>query len=224
LGGRRRVDYEQATGKITFGDNKIAVNDLALAFEGPSSRKATTPNSTCASRRRTPRSSRSCRSCRPCTGRTFANISVAGTLGLEGTVKGLSSGENLPGFDLALSVRDGRFQVPQVPTAVDAIAIDAKVKHPQGVADLTTVQVDRFHFAVAGNPVDGRLSLSRPVSDPTVDCDDQGGGRREAARRGVRARGTCKGGEWTWTSRWRGGRRTSRRRTSMQSRHRARSW
>ncbi len=164
------VDYEQATGKITFGDNKIAVNDLALAFEGTVLPKG--DDTELDLRFLTKDTSfKSLLSLVPSVYRKdFANVSVAGTLGLEGTVKGVSSGENLPGFDLALSVRDGRFQVPQVPTAVEAIAIDAKVHHPQGVADLTTVQVDRFHLAVANNPVDGRLSLSRPVSDPTIDA------------------------------------------------------
>jgi hypothetical protein len=164
------VDYEQATGKVTFGDNKVAVNDLALAFEGTVLPKG--DDTELDLRFATKDTSfKSLLSLVPSVYRKdFANVSVAGTLGLDGTVKGAASGDDLPGFDLALSVRDGRFQVPQVPTAVEAIAIDAKVHHPQGVADLTVVQVDRFHLAVAGNPVDGRIHLSRPVSDPTVDA------------------------------------------------------
>ncbi len=164
------VDYEQATGKVTFGDNKIAVNDLALAFEGTvlpkgedvelDLRFATKDTSF-----------KSLLSLVPSVYRKdFASVSASGTLALEGTVKGTSTEDSLPGFDLTLGVRDGRFQVPQVPAAVDAIAIEAKVHHPQGVADLTTVQVDRFHFAIAGNPVDGRIRLTHPVSDPAVDA------------------------------------------------------
>ena len=63
------VEYEQATGKITFGDNKIAVNNLALAFEGTVLPKGDDTELDLRSRRRTRRSSPSCRSCRPCTGR-----------------------------------------------------------------------------------------------------------------------------------------------------------
>jgi hypothetical protein len=184
------LEYEQATGNVTFGANRIAVNDLVVAFAG--SVLPAGDDLELDLRFETEGTAfKSLLSLVPSVyAKDFAGVSAAGTLALSGTVKGRYAGDQLPGFDLALTVADGRFQVPQVPTPVEAIAIDAKIGHPQGGADLTTVQVDRFHFAIAGNAVDGRVRIVNPVSDPAIDAAVRGVIDVAQLRRAVALEGT----------------------------------
>lgn len=106
----------------------------------------------------------------------FAGLEASGTLGLSGTVKGLlpAEGDDLPALDLSLSVADGRFHYPDLPSDVSDVQVAATVKHPGGGMDAMVVDVSRFHLIVAGAPFDGRLNVTNASSDPSVDLEAKG--------------------------------------------------
>ncbi|MBI2967038.1 MAG: AsmA family protein [Bacteroidetes bacterium] len=106
--------------------------------------------------------------------RDFEKVKTSGKLALEGTAKGVYRDSLLPTFTVKLLVENARFQYPDLPSAVENINIDLNVSNPGGTDDQTLVNINRFHFDLAKNPVDIRLLLKTPVSDPYIDCNVKG--------------------------------------------------
>lgn len=100
----------------------------------------------------------------------FEDIETEGNLALSGLVKGRIVGDQLAAFALDLSVNDARFQYPDLPKAVENITIDLHVKNPGGSEDKTVVDLNKFHFELAKNPVDMTLHMRTPTSDPYIDA------------------------------------------------------
>lgn len=98
-------------------------------------------------------------------------VDVTGTLALNGYARGTYTDEAYPGFGLELLVDNGRFKYPDLPASVENIEINCKIDHPGGDLDRMTVNVSRFHLELADNPVDMRLMLKTPMSDPDIDAN-----------------------------------------------------
>lgn len=106
----------------------------------------------------------------------FAGVEADGTLAVKGTVKGLlpDTGDDLPAFDVGVSIADGRFRYPGLPAAVSGIQLELAARHPGGNPDAVGVDVPRFRMEVDGAPLEGRFALRTPVSDPAVDTRVKG--------------------------------------------------
>ncbi len=98
----------------------------------------------------------------------FAGVQASGNVQLSASAKGKMLDTQLPAFDLKLLIAQGRFQYPGLPKSVDNIAVDVQVANPGGVADLTTIDVRKFHVEMAGNPFDASLAIATPVSDMSM--------------------------------------------------------
>ncbi len=176
VGADLDVRYGPTTGAIQLGDNTLRVNELALAFAGAvTPEDAGTGLDLTFSADRT--SFKSLLSLIPgAYTPDFGGVTADGALTVRGAVKGLlpDAGDDLPGFDLAVQVADGRFQYPGLPAAVSDIQLDLAVKHPGGAPDAMAVDLSRFRLVVDGSPLEGRLSLRTPISDPAVDTEVRG--------------------------------------------------
>ena len=98
----------------------------------------------------------------------FAGVQAAGNVQLAAMAKGKMVDELLPMFDVKLLVDHARFQYPDLPKSVDNIGIDVQITNPGGVADLTKIDVRKFHVEMAGNPFDLTLAIATPVSDMSM--------------------------------------------------------
>lgn len=99
----------------------------------------------------------------------FASVQTKGNLTLSGFVKGLYSETTIPAFDVDIKVDDAMFRYPDLPQAVENISFIANVSSASGDPDATIIDVKKMHMEMAGNPIDGRLYVSTPVSDPNMD-------------------------------------------------------
>ncbi|MDZ7740631.1 MAG: AsmA-like C-terminal region-containing protein [Bacteroidota bacterium] len=100
----------------------------------------------------------------------FDKLETSGSLSFNGKVKGVYTEEKLPEFGIDLSVKDAMFMYPGLPQQVNNIQVDAGISNPGEDADQTIIDVRKFHMEMAGNPVDMKLFLKNPVSDPYVDA------------------------------------------------------
>ncbi len=98
-------------------------------------------------------------------------VDVTGTLAFNGHARGTYTEEEYPGFGLELIVDNGRLKYPDLPASADNITINCKIDHPGGDLDRMTVDVSQFHVEMAGNPVDMKLMLKTPMSDPDINAD-----------------------------------------------------
>ncbi|MBS4014313.1 MAG: AsmA family protein [Bacteroidetes bacterium] len=100
----------------------------------------------------------------------FADLKTEGTLAFNGFAKGVLGDETIPAFEFNLIVNDGMFQYPDLPAAVKNVNINTKIFNPGGSADLSVVDISKLTFTMAGNPVDFKLNLKTPISDPQIDA------------------------------------------------------
>ncbi len=100
----------------------------------------------------------------------FDKIKADGSLALNAKLTGVYNQRTMPGFNVNLSVENGSVKYPDLPKSAENINILASVISPGGSNyDNTVVNVSKFHFEVASNPVDATLNLSTPISDPQID-------------------------------------------------------
>lgn len=99
----------------------------------------------------------------------FASVQTKGTLSLKGFVKGLYSDNSMPGFGVDIVIADAMFRYPDLPEAVENISMKAGITNSTGDPDATIIDITQMHLEMAKNPVDIRLYVSTPVSDPTID-------------------------------------------------------
>ncbi len=100
--------------------------------------------------------------------RDFDKIRASGDLAIEGFIRGTYTEESLPSFGMKIDISEGSFQYPDLPANVSNINLKASIDNPGGAMDNTVIQVDPLHLVMAGNPVDARLTVRKPVSDPDV--------------------------------------------------------
>ncbi|MBS1546749.1 MAG: AsmA family protein [Bacteroidetes bacterium] len=98
-------------------------------------------------------------------------VDMTGKAAFSGYVKGTYNETTMPGFGVTITVDNGRFKYPSLPASVEAIFVDCDIRSPQG-KDLDGMVVDlkRFALNMAGNPVEARMHLETPISDPNVDA------------------------------------------------------
>ena len=99
----------------------------------------------------------------------FESVQAKGSLSFKGFVKGLYSDNSMPGFGLDILIADAMFKYPDLPESVENISMKAAVSNASGDPDATIIDVKQLHFEMAKNPVDVRLYVSTPVSDPFID-------------------------------------------------------
>jgi len=99
----------------------------------------------------------------------FKDMEATGKFAMNGTAKGTYNEKSLPAFNVNLSIENGKIKYPSLPSAINNIQVKSQISNPDGVIDHTTVNVPAFHLEFGQVPVDGRLLLKNPVTDPFVD-------------------------------------------------------
>lgn len=96
-------------------------------------------------------------------------LKTSGLASLNGYVKGIYNDQNYPAYDINFKVNNGQIKYPDLPQDIKDIQVVSKIDFPGGEnLDMTKIDLSKVHFNVAGNPADGYLRLSQPLSDPFV--------------------------------------------------------
>jgi hypothetical protein len=104
----------------------------------------------------------------------FASVETKGNLKLDGMVKGLYTETSLPAFNLNLLVSDAMFKYPDLPKAVTGINIKTAISNPGGDADNTVIDISDFKMQLGNDPVEMKMLIKTPVSDPDIDANIKG--------------------------------------------------
>jgi hypothetical protein len=168
------MDMDMQKMKFTFKDNEIGLNDLVLAVNGffamPKEGYDMDMKFSCKQTE-----FKSLLSLVPGVyTKDFASVQTKGKLALDGAVKGLYSEKTMPGFNAHLEIADAMFKYPSLPKSVNNINIKVDVNNPNGNPDATAIDIHRFHVEMAGNPLDMRMKVRTPVSDPSLDGEVKG--------------------------------------------------
>jgi hypothetical protein len=98
----------------------------------------------------------------------FESVQTSGNLKLDGYVKGTYAGKKMPNVGLNLIVEKAMFRYPSLPKSVENINIDMSLLFDGVQNDNSTVDVNKFHLELAGNPFDINLHIKTPISDMNI--------------------------------------------------------
>ncbi len=98
----------------------------------------------------------------------FKDLEADGKMAIEAGIKGIYNENQMPGYKIKLDIEDGMFKYPDLPKSVNEVVMSLKVSNPDGVSDHTIIDLEKLHLNFAGNPIDARLLVHHPVSDPDL--------------------------------------------------------
>jgi hypothetical protein len=98
----------------------------------------------------------------------YEDLNASGEVTLSGFVKGIYSeaDSTMPDVNMNFIVSNGLISYPALPEKISNIGINASVFVDGKVFDRTTLNLEKFHFDLAGSPFDMTFFLKTPVSDP----------------------------------------------------------
>jgi len=92
----------------------------------------------------------------------FDGLSANGTFDFDATVKGRYAYDDsrIPSFNFDLSMADGNFKYPDLPSSVEKVNLKISVVNKDGNLDNTTIDIPNFSAMLGKNPVKGRLKIA----------------------------------------------------------------
>lgn len=99
----------------------------------------------------------------------FKDVQSSGKLAFNGFVKGTYNEHTMPGFGVNLTVDQGNFKYPSLPTAIKNVNLKLAVNNPDGDPDHTEINLSQMHAELGTEPVDARLHVVTPVSNATFE-------------------------------------------------------
>ena len=170
LGLTADIQADLAKKAFTLKDTELRLNDLKLGVAG--SANAAGKNTGLDLAFKAPSTNfRSILSLVPAVyAHDFQKVKTAGTIAVDGRVKGEYGDSAFPSLALNAKVDNAAFQYPDLPLPARDIMMDLSITNPGGSADATVVRLQKFHMRIGRNPVDASLVLRTPLSDPDVDA------------------------------------------------------
>ncbi len=154
--------------RFTFGNNFLSVNDMKLNFTG----MVAMPKSDIITKLKFstgPTSFKTLLSLIPAVYLSgYESLKATGDFQMSGEANGVYSDTDstLPDVKLRLSVTNGMVSYPDLPEKITNISINSDLFWDGRKSDRSTINVDKFHFELAGNPFDMTMFLKTPMSDP----------------------------------------------------------
>ncbi len=174
LTAQMNLSVDNLNSRYTFRENSVSLNDLELQFDGFIQNKKDDINLDVKFKSKQTEF-RNILSLIPAVyKKDFDKVKTSGSLALEGFAKGQYSDKTYPAVNLNLKVNNGMFQYPDLPVAVKNVFIAANVSKPQGDLDFTVVDISKLHLEAGSDPVDAKINIKTPVSDPNVSANITG--------------------------------------------------
>lgn len=165
------IEADLANNKYTFQENLLNFSGIPLAFDGYAQLKDTTilVDMKLAAKET---SFKTILALVPdYIMKDVPGLKMDGTLDLFANIKGeYIDLSHIPALDVAFRINNGVIKYPDLPKSLNDINVDLTVKNPGGNADLTTVDLSKFHFELGNNPFDALLKVTTPISNATIDA------------------------------------------------------
>lgn len=106
----------------------------------------------------------------------FEGLTASGTFSLAATIQGElgPDDDDLPSFSATANVQNGAFKYPDLPLGITDLVLDAKVTHPGDNLDKMRIDVPKYGFAAGKSQAKGRVTVTRPMSQPRIDLSLDG--------------------------------------------------
>lgn len=162
------VDADLKNGKYILKENTFGLNAIQAAIDGWVAMPADAPMSMDLSLNTSDVNFKEILSLIPAIyAKDFETLKADGNVSLTAFAKGELVGDSLlPQFEAIMQVKDGSFRYPALPAGVNDIQVNASVKNPGGIMDLTEIDINQFKFNMMNNVFGLTASVRTPISDP----------------------------------------------------------
>jgi hypothetical protein len=171
------LDMDMPKMKFTFKENEFDLNELGLSFDGFVAMPTDDINMDIKFAAKQTEF-KSILSLIPSVySKDFASVKTEGKLKLDGMANGTlhsekdSTKNTYPSFAINLGIEKAMFKYPSLPKSVNDINIDVHVENKKNYLDATTIDVNKFHLNMAGNPIDMWAHVKTPISDPNLSAE-----------------------------------------------------
>jgi len=111
----------------------------------------------------------------PATYQTYLEkIQTSGNASISAAFTGWYYEDTYPAIQLNAKISDGTFKYADLPEQIDGINVNAGISKPQGNFDGLVVDISPASASLHGIPVNGRLRVTTPVSDPQYEASLNG--------------------------------------------------
>jgi len=164
------IEIDNPNAKYTFKENSFRINEFELAFDGWVAIPKNDVQLDVTFQTNNP-DFKSLLSLVPAVYLTdFVDVKTEGKVAFNGSVKGAYGADgSLPAFDVNLLVENAMFKYPDLPKSVDNIQIKMNAKNSGGSEDNTIFDIGQFHIEMGSNPIDIKMNIKTPVSDPNME-------------------------------------------------------
>ncbi len=162
------LKMDMDNGIYTFKENELSLNDLHLGFDGYVQIKEKDIRTDVKFKAKETDFKNILSLIPNVYTKDFKDVKTAGKLALDGFAKGTYNEKSLPAFGAHLKIMDAMFKYPSLPKSVNNIQFDVNVDNPNGKPDATVTDIRKLHVEMAGNPVDVRMLILTPISDPNI--------------------------------------------------------
>jgi hypothetical protein len=147
--------------KYTFKDNQVKINDFSFGFEGFVQLLEEKINLDIKFSTQEDKFKNILSLVPGMFTEQFNDLKTSGLLKMEGFLKGETDyeGNKLPAFNLSLLVKDGMFQYPTLPKAVNNVQVDLNIDNKDGVINNTNLALKKFHIDFGTNPIDAKATV-----------------------------------------------------------------
>jgi hypothetical protein len=168
------MDADMPKFKFTFKENELTMNDLLLGFDGYFAMPGNDMDMDFKFKTKKAEFKSFLSLIPGIYTKDFENVKTTGTLALDGFVKGIYNEKMMPGFGVKVLIDKAMFKYPSLPKPVTNIYVNVDIKNKDGVPDHTLIDLNKMHFEMAQNPVDIKMHVATPVSDPALNGEIKG--------------------------------------------------
>lgn len=164
------IDADMKNGIFTFTQNEFSINKLVLGIDGKFEMPEDKPMSTDMTFHTKQTDFKTLLSLIPAIYKQdFEDVQTQGTLKLDGKMQGQIGTDTLPNTSLDLKVTNANFKYPSLPKSVEDINIDLNIFWDGINNDNSIINLTQFHLTIDNNPVDMKMKVATPMSDPSID-------------------------------------------------------
>ncbi len=103
----------------------------------------------------------------------FEQLEAKGELKFNGMAKGELTATQIPGFAVDLTVKDGYFKYPDLPSAVKDVQINMSIDGKDGDMNNLAVDIPQFSLNLGNNPISGKVKI-KGLEEMMVNADVKG--------------------------------------------------
>lgn len=104
----------------------------------------------------------------------FDKVTASGNANFAGKIKGIYNDNSMPGYHVAMMIKNGAFKYSDLPKGIKNINLNAVVDNPDGITDNTVVSITNGHLQIDNDPFDFRLLVKNPMTSMFVDAAAKG--------------------------------------------------